>query len=73
MCADNRLHQVGVAFLTSLFGDGQIARPDPNRFVKSFCGEVKRVPETIGRFGRVFADQTGWRMAVVASGDGAVR
>ena len=73
MRVGDRLSDFRMTFQASLFGDGQIAFTDSYRFVKTASGEVKRMPETVGGFGRVFADCVGRRVAIVAGRHCAMR
>ena len=69
----DRLCDVRVTFQAGLFRDCQIAFADLNRFVEASSREVERMPEAIGRFGCVFADQAGWSMTIVAGRHSAMR
>lgn len=69
----NSLRQIGMAFHAGLFSDFQIAFADLNRFVKSASGEIKRMPESVGSLGQVFANSARRRVAIVASRHRAMR
>ena len=69
----DRLRDLSMTFLAGLFGDLQIVPFDLYRLVKSAAGEIERMPEAIRRLGRIFADQSRRRVAIVTGGDGAVR
>jgi hypothetical protein len=68
----NRFHDLLVAFSASLLSHNSPALGDVNVVIKPTCGEVIRMPETVLRFGRIFCDEAGWRMAVVADSNSAM-
>jgi hypothetical protein len=64
----NRTHDVLMTLSTSRFGHLAAARRDVDVVFEPTSREVIGMPKAIPRFGGVFTDETGRRVAIVANG-----
>lgn len=62
----NRLHDIVMTLATRFFRHRTTARRDVNVVFEPTGGEVLGMPETVFRFGGVFADESRRRVTIVA-------
>lgn len=68
MRAFNGFHNFLMTLPAGLFGYFTATRRDVNVVFKPTGCEVIRMPETVARFGCVLADESWWRVAIIADG-----